>query len=123
METQATRNAATFVLRLPPPYKNLSGIVEQPVVYILWVRTPLPLPPYPGDAANFPVVATLVQFQNIQVAYDTNIKTFLTCQTLENILKLLLKNVVEHSQLAGIYSDILDFGVKSLQDIFLHLYS
>ena len=32
LETQATRNAATVVTRLPPPPTNLSGIVEQPEV-------------------------------------------------------------------------------------------
>ena len=32
LETQATCNAATVVVRLPPPHTNLSGIVEQPSV-------------------------------------------------------------------------------------------
>ena len=63
-----------------------------------------------------------MQCQNIQAAYDPNIKNFLACQTTENILKLLLENAIEHSYLAGIHSAILGFGVRSLQDIFLHLY-
>ena len=122
METQATHNAATVVIRLPPLHTNLYGIVEQPAVYILRVVAPLPRPPYPGDAAHFPVGATPVQRQNIQAAYDANIKICLTFQTTENILKLLIENVIEHSCLAGIHSSILGFGVRSLQDIFLHLY-
>ena len=32
LETQATRNAVTVVIRLPPSHTNLSGIVEQPSV-------------------------------------------------------------------------------------------
>ena len=32
LETQATCNAATFAIRIPPPHKKLSGIVEQPTV-------------------------------------------------------------------------------------------
>ena len=82
LETQATRNAATVVIRLPQPHTKLSGIVKQPAVYILRVVAPFPRPPYPGDAAHFTVGATLVQRQNIKAAYDANIKNFLTC-TLE----------------------------------------
>ena len=74
LETQATRNAATVVIRFPPPHTNLSGIVEQPAVYILQVGEPFPRLPYPGDAANFTVGETLVQHQNIQATYDANIK-------------------------------------------------
>ena len=37
LENQATRNAATVVIRLPPPHMTLSGIVKQPAVYILRV--------------------------------------------------------------------------------------
>ena len=32
LETQATRNTETVVIRLPLPYTNLSGIAEQPAV-------------------------------------------------------------------------------------------
>ena len=74
LETQATRNTATVVIRLPPPHTNLYGIVEQPAVYILRVGAPFPRPPYPVDAAHFPVGATIVKRQNIQAAYDANIK-------------------------------------------------
>ena len=63
-----------------------------------------------------------MQRQNIQAAYDANIKHFLTCQTTENILKSLLNNAIEHSYLAGIHSAILGFEVRSLQDIFIQLY-
>ena len=122
LETQATRNAATVVIRLPPPHTNLSGIVEQPAVYILRVGAPFPRPPYPGDAAQFPAGAMIVQRQNLQAAYDANIKNFTICQTTENILKSLLENAIEHSYLAGIHSATLGFGVRTLQDIFLHLY-
>ena len=122
LETQATRNAAKFVIRLPPPHTNLYGIFKQPVVYILQVGAPFPQLPYPGNAPYFPVGATLVKHQNIQAAYDDNIKNFLTCQTTDHILKSLLENAIEHSYLDGIRSAILGFGLRSLQDIFLHLY-
>ena len=42
LETQATRNAATVVICLPPPHTNLSSIVEQPAVYILRVGATFP---------------------------------------------------------------------------------
>ena len=42
LETQATRNAATVTIGLPPPHTNLSGIVEQPAVYALRVGAPFP---------------------------------------------------------------------------------
>ena len=87
LETQATQNAAKVVIQLTTPHTNLSGIVEQPAVYILRVRAPFPRPPYPGGAALFPVGATLMQQNNIQAAYDANIKIYLICQTTENILK------------------------------------
>ena len=97
LETQATRNSATVVIRLPPPHTNLSEIFGQPAVYILQIGAPLPRPTYPGDTAHFTVGETLMQLHNIQAAYDANIKIFLTCQTTENILKLLLENTIEHS--------------------------
>ena len=97
LETQATRNTENVVIRLPPPHTNLSGIVEQPAVYILRVGVPFPRPPYPGDASQFPAGAMIVQRQNIQAAYDANIKNFTICQTTENILKSLLENAIKHS--------------------------
>ena len=87
LETQVTRNAATVVIRLPPPHINLSGIFEQPVVYILRLGAPFPRPPYPCNTSHFPVGATLELRHNIQTAYDANIKNFLTCQKTKNILK------------------------------------
>ena len=102
LETQATRNAATFVIRLLSPHKNLAGNVEQTAVYILQVGAPFPRPPYPGDAENFPVGAALMQRLNIQAAYDANIKFLLICQTTENIPKSLPENANEHSYLSGI---------------------
>ena len=63
-----------------------------------------------------------MQRQNIQAAFDANIIFLLTCQTIENILKLLLENTIEHSYLVAIHSAILGFEVRSLQDIFSHLY-
>ena len=98
------------------------GIIKQPEVYILRVGAPFPRPKYPGDAAHFPVGATLLQRQNIQAAYEANIKNVLTCQTTDKIVKSLLNNAIEHYYLAGIHSAILGFGVVSIQDIFLHLY-
>ena len=74
LETQETCNVATVVIRLPPPNKNLSVIVEQTAVYILQVGAPFPRLPYPGNAENLPVGSTLVKRQNIQTAYDANIK-------------------------------------------------
>ena len=75
-----------------------------------------------GVTEHFPVGSTFVQRQNIQAAYDSNIKIFLTCQTTDNIIKSLLEKEIEYPYLAGIHSAILGFGVRSLQDIFLHLY-
>ena len=86
LKNQTTHTAATVVICLPPPHTNLSGIVEQPAVHILRVGSTFPRPPYPGDAEHFPVGSTLMQRQNIQAAYDANIKNFLTCQTIDNIL-------------------------------------
>ena len=74
LETQATRNATTFVTHFPPPDTNLYGIAKEPAVYVLQVGASFPRPPYTGDAAHFPVVATIVQRQNIQATYDANIK-------------------------------------------------
>ena len=34
LEIQATRNAATVAIRLPPPHTNCSGLVEQPAMYV-----------------------------------------------------------------------------------------
>ena len=122
LETQATRNAATVTVRLPPPHTNCSGLVEQPAVYVLRVGGPFPRPPYPGDQPLFPVGATAVARANIQSIFDTALRNFNTCQTTENVLKTMVENAIEHSYLAGIHSEILGFGARSLQNIFLHLY-
>ena len=53
LETQATRNAATVSIRLPPPHTNCSGIVEQLAVYVLRAGGPFPRPTYPGDQPVF----------------------------------------------------------------------
>ena len=63
-----------------------------------------------------------MQRHKIQDSYDANIKIFLTCQTTDKIVKSLLNNSIEHYYLAGIHSAILGFGVRLLQDIFMHLY-
>ena len=65
METQASRNAATVIIRLPAPDTNLSSIVEKPAVYISWVGAPFPWPPYPGEASHFTLGLTVVQRQRI----------------------------------------------------------
>ena len=65
LETQATSNAATVIICFPPPHTNLYGIIEHPAVYILEVGAPFPQPPYPGDAAHFPLGITLVQRRNV----------------------------------------------------------
>ena len=122
LETQATRNAATVTVRLPPPHINCSGLVEQPAVYVLRVGGPFPRPAYPGDQPLFPVGATVVARANIQNVFDAELRNFNTCQTTENVLKTMLENAIEHSYLAGIHSEILGFGARSLQDIILHLY-
>ena len=122
LENQEIRNAARVEIRFPPPHTNLYVIIKHPAVYILGVGAPFPRLPYPGNTAHFHVGETLVQRQNIQAAYYANIKSFLTCQTTENILKSLLESLIEHSYLAVIHSVILDFGVRSLQGIFPHVY-
>jgi len=122
LETQATRNAATVTVRLPPPHTNLAGIVEQPAVYVIRVGGPFPRPAYPGDAPVFPIGANLVARTNVTNVFNTNSKNYTTCQTTENLLKTMVENAIEHTYLAGIHSTILGFGARSLQDIFLHLY-
>ena len=122
LETQATRNAATVSIRLPPPHTNCSGIVEQPAVYVLRAGGPFPRPTYPGDQPVFPAGARVTDRTTIQNRFDLALKNYNTCQTTENLLKTMLENAVEHSYLAGIHSEILGFGPRSLQDIFLHLY-
>ena len=122
LETQATRNAATVAVRLPPPHINLSGIVEQPAVYVLRVGAPFPRPIYPGDTPTFPAGTTVADRQTLTSAHAANMRSYLTCQTTENILKTMLENAIEHSYLAGIHSATLGFGARTLQDIFLHLY-
>ena len=122
LETQATRNAATVSIRLPPPHTNCSGIVEQLAVYVLRAGGPFLRPTYPGDQPVFPAGVRVTDRTTIQNRFDLALKNYNTCQTTENLLKTMLENAVEHSYLAGIHSEILSFGSRSLQDIFIHLY-
>ena len=123
LETQATRNASTVSIRLAPPHTNLSGLVEQPTVYVLRTGGPFPRPPYPGDRPAIPPRATDVQRQNIINAHAANMKNFLLCHTTESILKTMLENAIEPDYIADIYSETLGFGNRSLIDIFAWLYA
>ena len=122
LETQAPRNAATVSIRLPPPHNNLAGIAEQPAVYILRVGAPFPRPIYPGYSPIFPVNSTVVQRATITNRHNINMNNFNLCEATENILKTMVENAIDHSFLAAIHSEILGFGNRTLQDIFLHLY-
>ena len=61
LETQVIRNAATVEITLPLPHHNLSGIVEQPAVYLLRTGGPFPRPMYPGNSPVFPPGSTVAQ--------------------------------------------------------------
>ena len=122
LETQATRNAATVTVRLPPPHTNLAGIIKQPAVYIVRVGAPFPRPPYPGDAPVFPPGANLTAQTAITNSFNALMKNYNTTKATVNLLKNMLENAIEHPYLAGIHSSILGFGARTLQDIFLHLY-
>ena len=73
LETQVIRNAATVEITLPPPHHNLSGIVEQPQVYILRTGGPFPCPAYPGDSPVFPHGSNVAQRQQIQQLYNAQL--------------------------------------------------
>ena len=122
LEIQATRNAATVAIRLPPPHTNCSGLVEQPAMYVLRVGAPFPRPPFPGDAPTFPPNSNLVQRTNIQNQFNVNLKNYTICQTTENLLKTMVENAIESPYLAGIHTEMLGFGNRTLQDIFQYLY-
>ena len=66
LEIQAIRNTATVEISLPPPHKNLSGLVEQQQMYLLRTGGPFPRPAYPGHSPVFPNGTTVAQRQTIQ---------------------------------------------------------
>ena len=122
LETQATRNAATVSIRLPTPHNKLVGIVEQPAVYILRVGTPFPRPIYPVDSPIFPANSTTVQRATITNRYIIIMNNYNTYEATDNILKTMVENAIYHLFFEVIHSEILGFGNRTLQDIFLHLY-
>ena len=65
LEIQATRDAATVSIKLPPPHTNFSRIVEKSEIYALCVGGPFPRPLFPGDTPMFPANSNLAQRTNI----------------------------------------------------------
>ena len=122
LEKQLTRNAATVSIRLAPPHSNLSGIVEQPAVYALRVGSPFPRPAYPGAQPVFPANATPSVQANIQNAFNVDMRNYLLTQRTGILLLTLLENAIDSEYLAGVHTEILGFGNRTLPDIFTHLY-
>ena len=73
LEMQATRNAATVSLRLPPPHTNCSGLVEQPAIYVMRVGAPFPRPRYPGDHVTIPANAKVTKNADGSITFDGKI--------------------------------------------------
>ena len=122
LETQVIRNAATVEITLPPPHHNLSGIVEQPAVYILRTGGPFPRPTYPSNSPVFPPGSTVAQRQQIQQLYNAQLRNFNIVQRTEKLLLTLIEQAIENTYLAGIYNKTQGFGNHNIQDIFNFLY-
>ena len=123
LEIQAIRNAATVEISLPPPNKNLSGLVEQQQMYLLRTGGPFPRPAYPGHSPVFPNGTTVAQRATIQQVYNTNLRNYNITQRTEKLLLTMAEQAIDSTYLAGIYNDTEGFGNRNMQDVIQYLYT
>ena len=122
LEVHVTHNATTVEISLPLPHTDLSGLVEQPNIYLLRTGAAFPRPVYPGNGPIYPGGSTAAQRANIDARYAHRLLLFDTCNKTEKLLKTMLENAIEPAYLSGIHTETHGFGARTLHDIFQHLY-
>ena len=115
--TQLIRNATSVSSRLGGGQYGLSGLAEDPAVYLLRTGTHFNRPAYPGELPIYPLGATPDVQATILATWTANTKDFLTVQRAEALLLMLLEKDIEDAYLTGIHDEAHGFGNRTLQDV------
>jgi hypothetical protein len=115
--TQLIRNATSVASRLGGGQFGLSGLAEDPAVYLLRTGTHFNRPVYPGELPIYPLGAVPADQATILATWTANTKEFLTVQRAEALLLMLLEKAIEDAYLTGIHDEAHGFGNRTLQDV------
>jgi hypothetical protein len=115
--TQLIRNATSVSSRLGGGQFGLSGLAEDPAVYLLRTGTHFNRPAYPGEQPIYPVGTTPAAQATILDTWTANTKEFLTVQRAETLLLMLLEKSIEDAYLTGIHDEAHGFGNRTLHDV------
>jgi hypothetical protein len=115
--TQLIRKATSVSSRLGGGQFGLSGLAEDPAVYLLRTGTHFNRPAYPGEQPIYPVGTTPAAQATILDTWSANTKEFLTVQCAETLLLMLLEKSIEDAYLTGIHDEAHGFGNRTLHDV------
>jgi hypothetical protein len=101
--TQLIRNATSVASQLGGGQFGLSGLAEDPAVYLLRTGTHFNRPAYPGEQPIYPLGTTPAVQATILATWTANTKEFLTVQRAEAPLLMLLEKAFEDAYLTGIH--------------------
>ena len=121
--TQLIRNATSVSSRLGGGQFGLSGLAEDPAVYLLRTGTHFNRPAYPGDQPIYPIGTTPAAQATILDTWTANTKDYLTVQQTETLLLMLLEKAIEDAYLTEIHDEAHGFGTRNLQDVLRFLFT
>jgi hypothetical protein len=100
LATQLIRNATSVASRLGGGQFGLSGLAEDPTVYlVLRAGTHINRPAYPGKQPIYPLGTTPAVQATILATWTANTKEFLTVQRAEALLLMLLEKASHRRRL------------------------
>ena len=115
--TQIIRNATSVASRLGGGHFGLSGLAEDPAVYLLRTGYVFNRPGYPGEQPIYPQGSTPAVQTTLLATWTANTIDFLTVQRAEALLLMLLEKAIEDAYLTGIHDEAHGFGNRTLQDV------
>jgi hypothetical protein len=115
--TQLICNATSVASQLGGGHFGLSGLAEDPAVYLLRTGTHFNRPVYPGELPIYPVGATAAVQATALATWTANTKEYLTVQRAEALLLTLLEKAIDDAYLSGIHDEAHAFGNRTLQDV------
>ena len=115
--TQLIRNATSVSSRLGGGQFGLSGLAEDPAVYLLCTGYIFNRPGYPGEQPLYPQGSTPAIQATILATWTANTIDVLTVQRTEALLLMLLGKAIEDAYLTCIHNEAHGFGNRTLQDV------
>jgi hypothetical protein len=115
--TQLIRNATSVSSTPGGGQFGLSGLAEDPAVYLLRTGTHFNGPAYPGEQPIYPPGSTPDAQAAILATWTANTKEFLTVQHAETLLLMHFEKAIEDAYLTGIHDEAHGFGNRTLHDV------